>query len=183
MADPISLGVMAVASVASSIMSASQQQQQAAQQASMLQQQAQQVQNASALQDQQIRIRADQTMGQQLARAGGAGVDTNSGSILTDVGETQANAARDIFSNDYTAESRSANLYTSASNITANAATGFNNALIGGGLKLASLGAGPLYNAFGGASYVGDPSATSAYGSARPMYTGGFGTGYQGGGV
>jgi hypothetical protein len=162
------MAVGAAISAVSSISSASQQKAQADAQAQAQRLQASQQLTVTALQDQQIKRQADIAAGRQLALSGVAGVDSTSGSVLDSIGQTRANEARDLFTNDFMGKSRADNLYASANNLDAQGDQIMTNAFIGAGLKGLSLASGSLLNGPSGAS----PSFNSTtYGSPRPVTT------------
>lgn len=159
----ISAGVAAATSAAGAIIGGSQKQEQMNQQARMYERQAQQTQQAAALQKADIQRRANRAVGRQAALAGAGGVDIQ-GSIVDQLAQTRADAARDLWSVQWNADNRSNNLYESASNTYAMGQQEMTNAYVGAGFKALNLLGGAALTSFSGPS-------TSTFGAGATNFT------------
>lgn len=156
------------ASAVTGIIGAGQQQQQYEAQAALQRQQAQNARTEGALRADDIRRRANVVAGQQAALAGAGGVDV-AGSIVDNLANTQANAARDIFNVNWSANARADNLEASANNLDAQGNRAVTNAWIGAGLKTATLLGGSLLK---GLDFGASPSISTGTSNSEMLAMG-----------
>lgn len=173
----ISAGIAAATSAVGMIASGSAKQQQMNQQAEMYKRQAEQTQAAAALQKEDVRRRADKAVGRMAAMAGAGGVDI-SGSIVDNLANARADAARDMWSIQWNANNRSDNLNASASNLYSAGESEMTNAYIGAGFKGLSLLSGAALSSFSspGGFGAGATNFTPNLGASGTSRQAGYGT-------
>lgn len=140
--------LMSAAGAVTGIMAGQQQKAQADQQAQMQRVMAQNQRTEATLRSDDIKRKANIVAGRQAAMAGVGGVNI-SGSIVDNLAETQAGAARDIFNVNWSADARADNMEASAANLEAQGQQALTNSYIGAGLKMASTLGGSLLQGFG----------------------------------
>ncbi len=133
--------------VISQVSAANQQKQQMEAQAAVQRQQAQNQRTEATLRSEDIQRRANRIAGAQAAQAAVGGADI-SGSIVEGLADTRAQAARDLFNVNWSADAKADNLEASASNLEWQGQQAVNNAWLGAGLKAASTFGGSLLTAF-----------------------------------